>query len=115
MLMIKKIKKIFQNEYWGDLIFATTMILLASIIVVGFEYGRRSLVEEQEPTPYIQKVIIPVHNLYGVRYKDGTIEKVAANSYIWNSGDVKFYINDTIVVKNVHSSMVEDIYLIKKH
>lgn len=110
--MIKKIKDILNNRWYGDILYMIGCFVVATILVDGWYWLTKD--NDEQITPYIQTIKIPVNYVYGIRYKDGTIEDVCANSYIWDSGKVKFFVNDTIVVKTVDSSCIDDVFIKKE-
>lgn len=110
--MIKKIKDILNNRWYSDVLYMIGCFVVVTILVDGWYWLTKN--NDEQITPYIQTIKIPVNYVYGIRYKDGTIEDVCANSYIWDSGKVKFFVNDTIVVKTVDSSCIDDVFIKKQ-
>lgn len=110
--MIKKIKDILNNRWYGDILYMIGCFVIVTILVDGWYFLTHEDEEQviQQPT---KEIIIPVNYVYGILYKDGTIEDVCANSYIWDSGKVRFFVNDTIVVKTVDSSCIDDVFIKK--
>lgn len=111
--MIKRIKEIFNNPWWKDFLYIIGCFVFVTVLLDGWYWLTKDN-NEQQITPYVQTIKIPINYIYGVRYKDGTIENVCANSYIWDGGKVKFFVNDTIIVKTVDSSCIEDVFIKKE-
>ena len=109
--MIKKIKDILNNRWYGDILYMIGCFVVVTILVDGWYFLTHEDGEQViQPT---KEIIIPVNYVYGILYKDGTIEDVCANSYIWDSGKVRFFVNDTIVIKTVDSSCIDDVFIKK--
>lgn len=109
--MIKKIKDILNNRWYVDILYMIGCFVITTIFVDGWYF--LTYEEQVNQPPQVQTVTIPVNYVYGIRYKDGTIEDVCANSYIWDGGKVRFFVNDTIVVKTVDSSCIDDVFIKK--
>lgn len=110
--MIKKIKEILNNRWYSDILYMIGCFVVVTILVDGWYWLTKD--NDEQISPYIQTIKIPVNRVYGIRYKDGTIEDVCANSYIWDGGKVRFFVNDTIVVKTVDSSCIDDVFIKKQ-
>jgi hypothetical protein len=110
--MIKKIKDILNNRWYGDILYMIGCFVITTILVDGWYFLTHG--EQVNQPPQVQTVTIPVNYVYGIQYKDGTIEDVCANSYIWDGGKVRFFVNDTIVVKTVDSSCIDDVFIKKQ-
>lgn len=110
--MIKKIKDILNNRWYSDILYMIGCFVVVTILVDGWYWLTKD--NDEQIAPYIQTIKIPVNYVYGIRYKDGTIEDVCANSYIWNDGKVRFFVNDTIMVKTVDSSCIDDVFIKKQ-
>ncbi len=115
MKLIDKVKEMLKDKFYSDLIFAIGCLFVVCVCVDGAYLLLQHENETKivEPSPYIYTVKIPINNIYGILYKDGTRGRVCANSYVWDGGKIKFYANDTLVIKEISSSCVDSVYIYK--